>query len=175
MLKVSSTNCVAPLNCRVHSARFQSLLAGGPQDMALVREFADWWNLDIRYLDNFDGDKFARLRSQVGSARVSIQEMVAYVARGSDRASVASAAMRRFHHSRPVIGTGAELAEHFAGVQTRELNGCIPGFAISVSPKRWRAPVRMSSGILTLPFAQEAKYEGCVAEEGGICRGPAIL
>jgi alkanesulfonate monooxygenase SsuD/methylene tetrahydromethanopterin reductase-like flavin-dependent oxidoreductase (luciferase family) len=85
----------------------------GPKTLALVREFADWWNLDIRYLNKYDGDKFAQLRSQVGNARVSIQEMVAYVPQASDRASVTSAAMRRFHHSRPVIGTGPELAEHF--------------------------------------------------------------
>jgi alkanesulfonate monooxygenase SsuD/methylene tetrahydromethanopterin reductase-like flavin-dependent oxidoreductase (luciferase family) len=85
----------------------------GPKTLALVREFADWCNLDIRHLDKIDGDKFAQLRSQVGNARVSIQEMVAYVAQGADRAAITDAAMRRFHHSRPVIGTGPELAEHF--------------------------------------------------------------
>jgi len=85
----------------------------GPKTLALVREFADWWNLDIRHLDKYNGVQFEQLRSQVGNARVSIQEMVAYVPQGSDRASVTSAAMRRFQHSRPVIGTGPELVDHF--------------------------------------------------------------
>lgn len=91
------------------------IVIGGakPKTMALVREFADWWNLDIRYLDQFDGGAFTELREQAGKARVSIQEMVAYVPREADRAAVTELAMRRFHYANPVIGTGPELAEHF--------------------------------------------------------------
>jgi alkanesulfonate monooxygenase SsuD/methylene tetrahydromethanopterin reductase-like flavin-dependent oxidoreductase (luciferase family) len=80
----------------------------GPKTLALVREFADWWNLDVRQLD-----KLEQLRSQVGDARVSIQEMVAYVPQAADRVAITETAMRRFSRSSPVIGTGPELAEHF--------------------------------------------------------------
>jgi alkanesulfonate monooxygenase SsuD/methylene tetrahydromethanopterin reductase-like flavin-dependent oxidoreductase (luciferase family) len=86
---------------------------GKPRTMALVRDFADWWNLDIRYLDQFEGDAFAELRQQAGDARISIQEMVAYVPSEADRATVTETAMRRFHYARPAIGTGPELVEHF--------------------------------------------------------------
>jgi alkanesulfonate monooxygenase SsuD/methylene tetrahydromethanopterin reductase-like flavin-dependent oxidoreductase (luciferase family) len=87
---------------------------GGPRTMELVRDFADWWNLDVRYLDSYEGDAFEELKSRAGSARVSTQEMVAFVPAGGDRQAIAEAAERRFGHSRPVVGTGAELCEHFA-------------------------------------------------------------
>lgn len=91
------------------------IIGGGkPKTLALVREFADWWNLDIRHLDHYDGEAFQELRAQAGSARVSIQEMVAFVPKESDRAAITEAAMRRFSYSRPVIGTGPELVEHFS-------------------------------------------------------------
>ncbi len=85
----------------------------GPKTLVLVREFADWWNLDLRHLDKFNGEKFEQLRSQAGSARVSIQQMVALVPKGGDRKAISEVAMRRFGHSSPVVGTGAELVEHF--------------------------------------------------------------
>jgi len=84
-----------------------------PKTMALVREFADWWNLDIRYLDQYEGSAFQELREQAGTARISIQEMVAYIPPGGDAAAIKETAMRRFHYARPVIGTGPELVEHF--------------------------------------------------------------
>jgi len=91
------------------------IIIGGakPKTMALVREFADWWNLDIRYLDQYDGAAFQTLREQAGAARISIQEMVAYVPPDANRAAVTEIAMRRFHYARPAIGTGPELVEHF--------------------------------------------------------------
>lgn len=88
---------------------------GGPKTMELVREFADWWNLDVRYLDSYEGDAFEELKSRAGSARVSVQEMVAFVPQGGDRQAIDEAAMRRFGHSSPVVGSGEELAQHFAG------------------------------------------------------------
>ena len=87
---------------------------GGPKTMELVREFADWWNLDVRYLDSYEGDAFEELRSRAGSARVSVQEVAAFIPAGGDREAITDMAMRRFGHSRPVVGTGEELAAHFA-------------------------------------------------------------
>jgi alkanesulfonate monooxygenase SsuD/methylene tetrahydromethanopterin reductase-like flavin-dependent oxidoreductase (luciferase family) len=94
--------------------RIPIIIGGGkPKTLALVREFADWWNLDIRYLDQYEGEAFAKLREQAGRARISIQEMIAFVPHERDRTAIAETAMRRFHYARPVIGTGPELVEHF--------------------------------------------------------------
>ena len=86
----------------------------GPKTLGLVREFADWWNVHVGVLD-----KLEDARSQVGDVHVSIQQMVAYVAEESDRQAVTEAALRRFGHSRPVIGTGPELVEHYARLEER--------------------------------------------------------
>jgi alkanesulfonate monooxygenase SsuD/methylene tetrahydromethanopterin reductase-like flavin-dependent oxidoreductase (luciferase family) len=80
----------------------------GPRTLALVREFADWWNLQTGALD-----KVEELRSQVGDARASVQQMVTLVRRGDDREEVTALAMRRFGRARPVVGTASELVDHF--------------------------------------------------------------
>lgn len=80
----------------------------GAKTLALVSEFADWWNVHIGMLHKVD-----ELRSQVGDARVSIQQMVALIPRGGDRDAITALARRRFGFSRPVIGSGPELIEHY--------------------------------------------------------------
>ena len=81
---------IGPRLCRlVQSRRAPSRQAGRQRPRRSAR--ADWQRAD------FDS-----------------QEMVAYVPRGGDRAAITEAAARRFGHSRPVIGTGPELVEHFA-------------------------------------------------------------
>ena len=59
----------------------------GPKTLALVREFADWWNVHVGQLN-----KIEELRPQVGDARASIQQTVALI--GRDRRS------RRRHRAR---------------------------------------------------------------------------
>jgi alkanesulfonate monooxygenase SsuD/methylene tetrahydromethanopterin reductase-like flavin-dependent oxidoreductase (luciferase family) len=81
----------------------------GPKTLALVREYADWWNVPVTHLDLLE-----RSRSLAGDARVSIQQTVAYIGRDADRDAVAEAAARRFRHMTPVLGTGPELVDHFA-------------------------------------------------------------
>jgi alkanesulfonate monooxygenase SsuD/methylene tetrahydromethanopterin reductase-like flavin-dependent oxidoreductase (luciferase family) len=80
----------------------------GPKTLALVRDYADWWNVPVTHLHLLD-----RSRSLVGDARVSIQQTVAYVGRDGDRGAVAETAARRFRHMTPVLGTGPELVDHF--------------------------------------------------------------
>ena len=81
----------------------------GPKTLALVREHADWWNVPTTHLALLD-----RSRSLAVDARVSIQQMVAYVGRGADRDAVAAEAARRFGAiAPPVTGTAAELVDHF--------------------------------------------------------------
>jgi alkanesulfonate monooxygenase SsuD/methylene tetrahydromethanopterin reductase-like flavin-dependent oxidoreductase (luciferase family) len=86
----------------------------GPRTMALVSEFADWWNVQVTQLH-----KLEQARSQAGSARVSVQQMVAYVPDEASRAAVTETATRRFGAMEPVIGTGPELADHFGRLGDR--------------------------------------------------------
>jgi alkanesulfonate monooxygenase SsuD/methylene tetrahydromethanopterin reductase-like flavin-dependent oxidoreductase (luciferase family) len=80
----------------------------GPKTLALVREYADWWNVPVTHLDLLE-----RSRSLAGDARVSVQQTVGYVSRGADRDAVAETAARRFGRMTPVLGTGPELADYF--------------------------------------------------------------
>lgn len=80
----------------------------GPKTLALVREHADWWNVHIGQLHRIE-----ELRSEVGSARVSIQQMVALVGAGADRDAVTAQIEKRFGYARPVIGDAAELVDHY--------------------------------------------------------------
>jgi alkanesulfonate monooxygenase SsuD/methylene tetrahydromethanopterin reductase-like flavin-dependent oxidoreductase (luciferase family) len=80
----------------------------GPKTLALVREYADWWNVPVTQLDLLD-----RSRPLAGEARVSVQQMVAYVGCGADRGVVAEGAVRRFGRMSPVLGTGTELVDYF--------------------------------------------------------------
>ena len=80
----------------------------GPRTLALVREFADWWNVPLHQLD-----QLGPRREAAGDARVSVQQMVALVPSDADRADVTEQAMRRFGGMRPVIGTAPEVVEHF--------------------------------------------------------------
>ena len=91
----------------------------GPKTLKLVAEFADWCNLDVRYLDRLEGEALQTLRGQIGDARISAQQMVAYVPEGADRQAVAHAALRRFGRSAPVVGSGAELVDHFGRLAER--------------------------------------------------------
>ena len=69
---------------------------GGPKTLAIVRDHADWWNLDIRYKDKYSGSEFDKLRSQIGNARVSLQVMVGYLSSEAERGPVTETVRRRF-------------------------------------------------------------------------------
>jgi alkanesulfonate monooxygenase SsuD/methylene tetrahydromethanopterin reductase-like flavin-dependent oxidoreductase (luciferase family) len=86
------------------------LVIGGlrPKMLAIVREFADWWNVDLRGLG-----RIAELRAQVGDARASVQQTVALVPRGADRDAVVETTKRRFGWSQPLIGSASELVDVF--------------------------------------------------------------
>jgi alkanesulfonate monooxygenase SsuD/methylene tetrahydromethanopterin reductase-like flavin-dependent oxidoreductase (luciferase family) len=86
----------------------------GPRTLALVSEFADWWNLQVNQLHRLE-----RAREQAGRARVSVQQMVAYAGDEATRAAVTETAIRRFGAMQPVIGTGPELADHFGRLGDR--------------------------------------------------------
>jgi alkanesulfonate monooxygenase SsuD/methylene tetrahydromethanopterin reductase-like flavin-dependent oxidoreductase (luciferase family) len=83
----------------------------GRKTRQLVSEFADWWNVPYHSID-----RIPDLRDSVGSARVSIQQMVSFVPDEAKRAAITELAQRRFGHADPVIGSGPELVEHLGRV-----------------------------------------------------------
>jgi alkanesulfonate monooxygenase SsuD/methylene tetrahydromethanopterin reductase-like flavin-dependent oxidoreductase (luciferase family) len=102
----------------------------GKKTLALVRDHADWWNVHIGMLD-----RVQELKDQVGEARVSIQQMLAVVSDDAARAEVTEVAMRRFGHANPVIGTGPELVEHFAGLEAQGVERVYTWFCDFASPE----------------------------------------
>jgi alkanesulfonate monooxygenase SsuD/methylene tetrahydromethanopterin reductase-like flavin-dependent oxidoreductase (luciferase family) len=85
---------------RVHGARqlpvpldtIPILVGGtGPRTMALVAEYADWWNVPMHQTE-----RLAEARSGAGSARVSVQLLVTLVGEESTRQDVVALAQRRF-------------------------------------------------------------------------------
>ncbi len=104
--------------------------AQGPKMLAIVREFADWWNVDVSVLHRFE-----ELRPQVGDTRASIQEMLALVPRGADRENVVETTMRRFKWSRPVIGSGAELVDHYGELQAQGIERVYTWFCDFAQPE----------------------------------------
>ncbi len=88
---------------------------GGPRTMRLVAEHATWWNCPGYALDRFD-----ELRDKAGDARVSIQQMAAFVPDDSARPEVEAITARRFGHDRHlVLGTASELAASYASLHER--------------------------------------------------------
>jgi len=84
----------------------------GPKTLALVREFADWWNVHTGEVG-----RVPELRERVGDARVSIQQMIAFVPTDAERAAVTELTHRRFGpDTSAVIATAPELVDHYAAL-----------------------------------------------------------
>jgi alkanesulfonate monooxygenase SsuD/methylene tetrahydromethanopterin reductase-like flavin-dependent oxidoreductase (luciferase family) len=120
----------------------------GPKTLALVRTFADWWNLDIRHLDKLEGERFDAVRAQIGAARVSIQQMVAFAPKGADRQAIAQTAQRRFGAMQPVIGDGPELVDHFARLKERGVERVYAWFCDFAPPETLAAFGQEVIGVL---------------------------
>jgi alkanesulfonate monooxygenase SsuD/methylene tetrahydromethanopterin reductase-like flavin-dependent oxidoreductase (luciferase family) len=116
--------------------RIPILIGGsGPKTLALVRQHADWWNLDTRYKDKFEGQAFEDLRAQIGSARISVQQKVAYVAPGTVREDVAEKSKRRFGRTAPKLGTGPELVDFFSEQAERGVERVYAWFSDLAPPR----------------------------------------
>jgi alkanesulfonate monooxygenase SsuD/methylene tetrahydromethanopterin reductase-like flavin-dependent oxidoreductase (luciferase family) len=87
----------------------------GEKTMHLVRRHADWWNVPSHRLD-----RMLDLLPTVGDVRVSLQQMVGFVAHGADRAATTDLSTRRFGHlgSGLVCGDASELVDHFTGLSS---------------------------------------------------------
>jgi alkanesulfonate monooxygenase SsuD/methylene tetrahydromethanopterin reductase-like flavin-dependent oxidoreductase (luciferase family) len=100
--------------------RIPILIGGsGPKTLALVREHADWWNLDTRYADRMHGAEYDELRAQIGEARISVQQKIGHVTRGASHDEVSEKAKRRFGRKGVRLGTGGELVDYFAELAGR--------------------------------------------------------
>jgi alkanesulfonate monooxygenase SsuD/methylene tetrahydromethanopterin reductase-like flavin-dependent oxidoreductase (luciferase family) len=101
----------------------------GRKTLALVSEYADWWNVHIGQISRIE-----ELRQQAGNARVSIQQMVALVPRGGDRDEITATAKRRFGYSKPAIGTAAELVEHYQKLEQQGIERVYTWFCDFAQP-----------------------------------------
>jgi len=104
----------------------------GRRTLELVAAHADWWNIHTGVLD--DLDRLDDLRARTGNARPSLQLHVAFVPDGSARDEVAALAHRRFGPS-VVVGTGPELAEHFASLRERGIERIYAWFCDFAPPE----------------------------------------
>jgi alkanesulfonate monooxygenase SsuD/methylene tetrahydromethanopterin reductase-like flavin-dependent oxidoreductase (luciferase family) len=86
----------------------------GPKTMALVAEFADWWNVHVGIRDRFE-----QMRDRAGNARISLQQMFAVVPEEAMRAEITAQADRRFPGHGVIVGTTSELVDHVATLQER--------------------------------------------------------
>jgi alkanesulfonate monooxygenase SsuD/methylene tetrahydromethanopterin reductase-like flavin-dependent oxidoreductase (luciferase family) len=112
--------------------RIPLVLGGtGKKTMELVREYADWWNIPSHQLD-----RLPRLLPAVGSARVSLQQMVGFVGKGYDRHSVTEVSNRRFGHLGQglICGDAAELGDHFARLSEQGVERFYVWFADFAQP-----------------------------------------
>jgi len=86
----------------------------GPKTLALVAQYADWWNVPLHRLHVFE-----EMAPKRGDARISMQHMVAFVADEARRAEITEAAHRRFGRMGVVAGNAGELASHYRALHDR--------------------------------------------------------
>jgi alkanesulfonate monooxygenase SsuD/methylene tetrahydromethanopterin reductase-like flavin-dependent oxidoreductase (luciferase family) len=101
----------------------------GKRTMELVAAHADWWNVPIHQLDRLDD-----MRASAGAARVSVQQMFAFVPQGVDRAEIEEPARRRFGFGGLVVGGRSEMIDHFSAMRERGVERFYAWFADFAPP-----------------------------------------
>jgi hypothetical protein len=86
-------------------------------------------------------DRIDELRPRAGSARISVQQMVAFVPSRAERARVTELARRRFGGMGDglLIGDAAELVEHFRAASIRGVERVYTWFADFADPENLAA------------------------------------
>ena len=102
--------------------------------MELVAAHADWWNVPIHQMERLD-----EMRASAGDARVSLQQMFAFVPQGVDRADVEEPARRRFGYHNLVVGGRDELVDHFSALHERGVERFYVWFADFAPPETLEA------------------------------------
>jgi alkanesulfonate monooxygenase SsuD/methylene tetrahydromethanopterin reductase-like flavin-dependent oxidoreductase (luciferase family) len=114
-------------------AKIPLLIGGaGRKTLALVARYADWWNLPIYALERLE-----ELRPSAGGARVSVQQMVAFVPDETQRDRVTELALGRFgvYADGLVIGDAAQLVDHFAALHDRGVERFYAWFSDFADPQ----------------------------------------
>lgn len=101
----------------------------GPKTMELVAAYADWWNLHVSILDKLD-----EMRPRAGNARVSIEQMVAFVPSEDQRAHVTELAMKRFGMMGVIVGNSTQLVDHFGALAERGIERVYAWFCDFAQP-----------------------------------------
>ncbi|MDT5117478.1 MAG: hypothetical protein QOE30_3217 [Mycobacterium sp.] len=98
----------------------------GPRMMELVRNYADWWNLQANHID-----RLPKLAPAAGSARISVQQMIGFARSGADPDTVREVSTRRFGNlgSGLVCGDADQLTRHFAGLAAQRVERFYVWFA----------------------------------------------
>ncbi len=104
----------------------------GPRMMELVRNYADWWNLQANHLD-----RLPTLAPAAGSARISVQQMIGFARSGDDPDTVREVSTRRFGNLGPglVCGDADALTQHFTGLAAQGVERCYVWFADFAKPE----------------------------------------
>ena len=104
----------------------------GRRMMELVRNYADWWNLQANHID-----RLPKLAPDAGSARVSVQQMIGFVRSGSDPNTVREVSTRRFGNlgAGLVCGNADELIGQFAGLAAQRVERFYVWFADFANPE----------------------------------------
>ena len=103
----------------------------GPRLMELVRNYADWWNLQANHID-----RLPKLLPAAGNARVSVQQMIGFARSGSDPDTVREVSTRRFGNlgAGLVCGDADELIQYFAGLAAQRVERFYVWFADFAAP-----------------------------------------
>lgn len=103
----------------------------GPRLMELVRNYADWWNLQANHID-----RLPKLAPAAGSARISVQQMIGFARSGADPDTVRELSTRRFGNlgSGLVCGDADQLTQHFAGLAAQRVERFYVWFADFANP-----------------------------------------
>jgi alkanesulfonate monooxygenase SsuD/methylene tetrahydromethanopterin reductase-like flavin-dependent oxidoreductase (luciferase family) len=103
----------------------------GPRMMELVRNYADWWNLQANHID-----RLPKLAPAAGSARISVQQMIGFARSGADPDTVREVSTRRFGNlgSGLVCGDADQLIQHFAGLAAQRVERFYVWFADFANP-----------------------------------------
>jgi alkanesulfonate monooxygenase SsuD/methylene tetrahydromethanopterin reductase-like flavin-dependent oxidoreductase (luciferase family) len=103
----------------------------GRRMMELVRNHADWWNLQANHID-----RLPKLAPEAGSARVSVQQMIGFARSGTDPDTVREVSTRRFGNLGPglVCGDADQLTQHFAGLAAQRVERFYVWFADFAAP-----------------------------------------
>ncbi len=115
----------------VPTRRIPIVIGGaGPKTMALVAKHADWWNVPINFVH-----KFEEMADRRGSARASLQQMIAFVPEESRRTEITELAHRRFGAMGVQVGNASELLDQYGDLAGRGVERFYVWFADFAAPE----------------------------------------